>query len=89
MKPCFVIPGMSSSLLFCINIHQSSATINISISNRYIKQSSLKFLPMKSPTRLQNDQEYFYYSHKKWDAVGTGISTNQRSFNEHEILCDN
>lgn len=44
---------------------------------------------MKSTTRLQNDQGYFYYSHKKWDAVGTGIFTDQRSFNEHEILCDN
>lgn len=40
---------------------------------------------MKSPTRPQNDQEYFYYSHKICDAVGTGISTNQRWFNELEF----
>ena len=44
---------------------------------------------MKSPTRPQNDQEYFYYSHKICDAVGTGISTNQRWFNEYGILCYN
>lgn len=44
---------------------------------------------MKSPTRPLNDQEYFYYNHKKWDAVGTGISTNQRWLNEYEILCYN
>lgn len=65
MMPRLVIPGMSTSLHFCINIHQCSVTINIFISNRYIKQSSFKFLPMKSPTRPQNIQEYFYYYSSK------------------------
>lgn len=40
---------------------------------------------MKSPTRPQNNQEFFYYC----DAVGTGICTSQRWFNEYEILCYN
>lgn len=41
---------------------------------------------MKSPTPTQ---EFFYYSHKICYAVGTGISTNQRWFNEYGILCYN
>eukprot|EP00105_Crassostrea_gigas_P040430 XP_019924578.1 PREDICTED: uncharacterized protein LOC109619276 [Crassostrea gigas] len=65
----------------CHNLAELIDVSNLSrVEYGYLKQSGLKFLPMKSPTRLQNDQEYFYYSHKKWDAVFTGISTNQQQF---------